>query len=503
MRMKPHALALHARPFGLFMRDHWGVISGAIFLALLTGLGVNFLPPGFVMAFSVPLVLYAILLWPSSPSITGEKIIYVYMAYLVVFGVWPQFSSYKVPGLPALEPQRLLYAAVVLSAIACLVIGSEARRQYISTLLSSAKAPALLIGALFATHLALACFAKYPRYSVFLVVREFLTTASIFFAALLFIRSSKDVEKCLKAIVFSALMVSVIALVESIIKKNLFASWVPLSSEYAMWATMERIRDGQYRVQATFDNPLLLVDYLVFVLPVAVYGAIYYKEWMIRLMHISALVLIPLALIRTGSRSAYLALALQMGLVLCVVLLRRVIFARRSYLSFLMLVVVVVLPLLAIPFIGDILSVSGRSAEQAMSTSARVSMLRNAFNSLLNGNIFGVGFGGAPEAAGVVNWAGGSMGYVLDNYFITILMDSGVLALLIFSALAASGLINNFKSAIAIPGRLGMLSASLFVCFTGFLLMKLISSQTQIFPMFYAALVFSIVVYKEARHEQA
>ncbi|WP_424193370.1 O-antigen ligase family protein [Ampullimonas aquatilis] len=421
--------------------------------------------------------------------------------YLIIFSIWPQFSAYKIPGVPALEPQRILYAALLIWLV-ILTFTNNVARELLVIRIKQGSIPIISLVFLYGTHIFVSLFGLTPLPSLFLAIRELITTALIFFVALVAIKNDGDFAKIFFTLSLATIVVSLMALVESVLKHNLFASWVPLSSDYALWATTDRIRDGTYRAQATFDNPLLLVDYLILLLPIVFYTAINDTHKIGRIVGFLASILLPLAIFRTGSRSGVLIFFIEIGLILILWIVRNLRFRRRPMLTYFLAITVALMACIAtfgLNFAKNV--IIGTSSEEMMSSSARLTMIRRAWEEISAGHLFGFGFGKAGSIIGIRTGEPGTWLYVLDNYFLTLLLDSGIVSLFAFLVFSSWMLYSNLYIALSKNDTKGAMASYLFSATIGFLSIKLISSQTQIFPIFFilAAGTLTLLTFKEMK----
>ena len=463
------------------------IVIFAIFAAnaVIISASVAIMPYWITAVLIIPAIVSTILFWPNASEYEGNFIVRLLCSYIVIFSIWPQFSAYKIPGLPAIEPQRILCATLLLTWSILLFTNRTARHLFIERI-RIGKFPIACLLALYSTHFLVVLFNKDPLWSFFLAFRELTSIALVFAIPFLAVRNNADTSKLFSCITFGAAIVSIMAIIESLLKHNLFSSWVPISTGYAEWATAERVRDGSYRVQATFDSPLLLVDYLVLVWPVALYTASNKLSQAMRIIGVTTSVLVPVALLRTGSRAALLVISIETIFIL-MLWIRKASRNRKAggfpyFVAIALFLSVLFAPLL----LSNIKTYAGgRSSEEAMSTYARTVMVSRAIDDIGQGNIFGHGFGRSPSVIGIKTGPPGAWIYVLDNYFVTIALDSGLLALICYCSYWFWLLKNSLRTALSLSDEPSRIASTVFLSTCGFIIVKAISSQTQVFPLFY------------------
>lgn len=461
------------------------VILLTFFNVALLAISIAMMPFWITAILVIPSFLAMFLAWPSSSKTQGGMLSSLLFTYVLIFCLWPQFSSYKIPGLPAIEPQRLIYVLVIITWVALLIINKNTQTLFMARM-RYAIFPITCLLFVYFLHFLVAVFSKDPLWSFFFAFREFVTGSLIFFAALVALRDLKDVQKLILFISLGAGVVSILAIIESVLKHNLFSSWLPLSSAYAEWATAERIRDGTYRVQAVFDNPLLLVDFLLLVWPLSLYMANWKHGVLKGLFGYILVILIPIALLRTGSRAAILVFGIEVAIFLILWILRNIVSKKGSGPTYLV-AGALILSTIFIPVILNEFKtlVSGRTAEEASSSYSRMVMVTRAIDDLSDGNLLGHGFGKSASVIGIKTGPPGHWIYVLDNYFITLALDSGILAMIFYCLFWFWLLYKGLVAALTFSNESGRVASAIFLSISGFILVKMISSQPQIFPLFF------------------
>lgn len=474
-------------------------IIGVGLLSIALGFAVAALPLIVAMTLIGILVFILMAFLPNNINLKNQRWPgFILVFYILAYSVWPQYSAYKIPGLPAIEPQRLFFALTLITALYLISTGSEIRRGLSICLQSNwLTFLALTLYGLLTIVIALSSETKIQ--STFFALRDLALVFAILPATLVILQTSVSRDRVIETLLIGGVIVSILGIIESFVQRNLFSGWLPMSDGYGQWATLERVRDGSYRIQSIFDNPLLLVDYLVCIFPIAAYKAFTNQSFSRKILGIVSALLIIFALYRTGSRAAMLLVFLEVSMLLFLNLIKDIQAKRASKLTY-FLGSVFLLSTLLLPFLFSQLSqiYSGRSADEAMSTSARVAMVTRAWDDIAAGNVLGHGAGKAAEVIGIKTGPPGGWIYVLDNYFLTVLLDNGVMGLFLFSVFLAGLLYAANQSVFRTKSR-SSVEPYLFASMIGFLTFKLVSSQNQVFPIFFiiSALVLVAKVQRE------
>jgi len=457
------------------------VFGGAAFVI---GALAGYSPFWALLLAGAPLGLLLIIALPSGEIKMGNWPFVILFSYLFILTSWPHYSGLRIPGLFQLQPYRLFYFMLFLYGMYALRTSAGFRYEIFEVFKSNSTLFFAFVGFVLFQIVA-AYFGKGIVFSLLVLFKETILSAFLMLICVAVIKDEVKLHYLLVAILLSACFVSIIGIVESMMEKNLFSALVPATDEYAIFATTERLRGGLYRAQATFDSPLVLVDFLVTVFPIAIYFA---KENVkfLRIIGVAAVVLILLAIIRTRSRAGVGVAFTEIGIIYTLIRIKNIRSGRTTAADWFSILMVFASLLLLIPLMGLVLeTVKGVNAEEVGSTSWRIFMINGAINKFINFDWFGSGLGYGASSIGVQVPTRSGFWYVLDSYYLTIFADSGVLALisyLIWSfGIVWSGIGMYFKT----ENRSSWLGLYLSVSVVGFLGVKGISSQIQIFPLFY------------------
>jgi len=255
------------------------------------------------------------------------------------------------------------------------------------------------------------------------------------------------------------------------------------------------VRDSQYRVKATFHHPLLLAEYLVCMLPL-----LFYRFGRARVLERAALAvllaMIVWVIFKAQSRSAIVT-ALLVTLAFAGVFLARS-FARKR------LDARTVLSLLAIPLLLVFLAAAyayvfelavGRSRAEYASSIARLAMLAQGIPLLLAKPVFGYGIGNGPLTLGFLSERGK---ITLDNYYLSLTLDSGIPALVLLLALMVWAVNRGLRSVFAKDRGNAYMGAALSISVLAFAVMKSILATEHNFPLFFILLGALLVLRSQA-----
>jgi O-antigen ligase len=168
-----------------------------------------------------------------------------------------------------------------------------------------------------------------------------------------------------------------------------------------------------------------------------------------------------LAILKSGSRAGVVSLAVALVFVGGVIWLRS--FNSRGFgKAFAIAALPAFLFGLALAYYVVQELLQGRGQVEASSSSVRLKMLLDGVKALVDSPIWGFGHGMAIYKAGVIS--GGTGTATIDNYLLTIALDSGYVGLAIFIALIGTFAYKGAMAAVRLPGeegaRIGLIVAS-------------------------------------------
>lgn len=335
--------------------------------------------------------------------------------------------------LPIINPQRVVGLLLVL----CVVLNSLLSRSWYARgveRLKLAKGPVLLVSSFFLWRLLSAFFSEDPVYSLFIVTIDIMLQFVFFILIIVEFNSRRDVRAGLNIILAGAILVVLFGVIESITEHNIFFSLAPSGSSdtaYIASAVSEKIRES-YRVQAAFLHPLVLAEYLVIVIPVAVMFLFFLQCRL--LFKISAAFVLAgglYVLICTGSRSGIVAFGIQI-IVFSFFLLRQKIKKSRGFRTVFVFTVAVgvfcAVSVVAYYYGPNLLL--GRDSTEMSSTATRLIQLYKGSSAVEDKPLMGWGPGVGGNYAAVENPKTGMA--TVDDYYLSLALESGIPALVLF-----------------------------------------------------------------------
>lgn len=419
---------------------------------------------------------------------------FMLLGFIVVFHLWPAYAVIKIGVLPGLNLQRIFIIMLICSWFFTILF----RPWYFNNLIKQIINFPYLVFNLFIyfiwRYISVIESSDFTA-SFYAATNEFVSWFVLFMIGFTVWHNSRQLSRVVLLLVSLSLIISLLSFYESHIQKNIFEQFIPITSDYVAQTLEAKVRDS-YRVQATFEHPLVLAEYFVFIIPLALVMAMNSRILFYRILGSTAVIIDGLALWKTGSRTGIVVL-IGLGFLAAAWKIWFVIKRSKSYKTIGLLFAF--LPVIITIFAGGFLVVNhlfqGRSSEEASSTATRLVQLDLGIPLVLNHPFFGYGPGTGAMLLDIRSESGLP---TIDNYFLSIALESGLPALVIFTSAFGYILVLSLQAA-----RFGLALAGGFtLAFLGFILSLPALSITAFFPLVF--LSFSLVTTLKSlskRHE--
>jgi hypothetical protein len=360
------------------------------------------------------------------------------LALVFILPLWPNYAELKFGGIPNLAPDRLLRVALFFGFIGIFFTNSAPVKVMKQRLAKHW----IVIGMLcsfYGIRILSALVTPNTIFQLYAFFRnEFLVTFPVLFYGLLAIRDRKSIKKLLVTLVISGFLASIVAVIDFYKQKNLFMGLVPVNSDYLMGVFLDKTRDDSYRAQGTFEHPIMLGQFFILLLPIIWTLFRQSKKLLHKVFYLIAGALSLASIYVSGSRAA-----LGLGLVVMTLFIFWEIYvwtntSKNRVLQYL------VISQTPIPIFGALYALYiykgaaiGKTQETISSTNARIDMLTGGVPKVFNEPLIGHGLGEGLSAFSLVGRAGIR---TLDNYYLLISLESGIIAatsLLIFFIIGA------------------------------------------------------------------
>jgi len=405
--------------------------------ALLLGLMIGFFPPSFtVRVIALPIFVgFLVLAWmmrSDKAAMPGLLSMLVLLGTAALSVLWPRYVYFSVGG-PSVNPLTLMTFTSIVLALA-LIASSPALTARMAQVHRASKP----IGTMLLLWLVWRCFAsisgKYPSPAGFDFLPELAYLTSFYLIGTIIAVSPNGPRTLIRILLGCALLVGAAGCIEAIQQRNPFVRFATGGTTLAaidalMVIASEKMRGGSFRVQATFDHPLVFAQFLVAALPLAGYAVFWERS---RFWRLVALVFIPIglfALYKTGSRAGVACLAGSLAFLALFGWVKLV--RSRGYGKAVAFAAVpaVFLGLTAVALLVGELA-SGRDRLEQGSSLVRLKMLELGVRALEDSPVLGFGQGSAISKAGILDPA--TRVGTIDSLLLSTALDAGYVGLMLF-----------------------------------------------------------------------
>jgi len=416
---------------GDFVLFSCSLCACAVLIGVMTGMA-----PAFAIKISLPILLALFVLvaskLPKLKAAPYRHLLSLLTALTAVSILWPAYAIFSFGGLPSIDPKKILLMLLLLvwtfgAAAFPALWGRLARRMRL------AGGPLLVLLLFMCWRFFSVATANKAGNAVVQFGWECVSFYLVFFAALSCIDGMGDLRKLVNVILISSALVSLLGMAERVTGHNPIARFIPINPEFAasqLAALDVKLREGAARIQATFEHPMVLAEFMIFVLPLGIFSIIRAARGFHRMLAAGSVALIVVAILYSATRSAIITSSALAFLGMMLLLARGMRGGRmglKSYFSILGLLIALALAAASLGVAEKL--VHGRSADERSSSLERLEQIERGIPKLQQQPLLGVGVGAGNDEIGFQ--AGLGRVYV-DNYYLTLALDSGLPAAILF-----------------------------------------------------------------------
>jgi len=492
------------RAVSLRQRVGWPV--ALLLIAIVLGLTIAALSERYFAILFGPLALLIIVIFWAMPE---PRTVPLHLAWWMLIGtfgltmVWPSYIALRLPGMPWINLPRLLMAGFLVLWLYCLLNSAQMRRDLAQDHRDFKPAFLFLYGWIAMMILSIGV-SRDPAESITRTINFQLSNTVAFFAVVSLVRTRWQIKLIAAVILCGGLFEMANGLIESRLQRIIWLDFNPPGfsvDETFVAGLLEGVwREGYYRVQGSFFVSLSYAEYLVLTLPFAYYFMLTAKNWLMRSLFISYIVLAAPAIYVSHSRLGVVGYFL-VGLVYAGF------FAMRSWNSsktnLFGPILALLFPILIVTFLGA-LSVSNRlqdamigdGATQA-SDEGRAMQRKLAIPLIARSPIVGYGM---AQGAIAVGYSSANGAGTFDNYILLVALDNGVPALICFLGLFGWCILKGSQSYFSSRSDLSHIAAAISVYFIAFLVIRWVLAQQENhqFVMAVAGLLVSLLRLEKA-----
>lgn len=476
------------------------------FFCLVYGFFYALTAPTLIVAFIVPLViLAALIIWalPHQRTAPTLPIEFLYPAFFVAMILWPNYVALSLSGLPWITLLRIIGLPMAGLLLVSLSVSPPFRKK-VAESVTSLKLLWIFMCGFIVVQIVTTIISTSPAASAQLFFNHSIYWIAVFVIACVLFRDTRYVEKYWGLLCLLAVPICIVTAIETRGQHILWAQHIPallrIPDPSVQTTLTPAFRPGinLYRAKATFSTSLGLAEYLSLLTPLFLHFGFWSKSKVVR---IASLAMIPVLFITIRMTDARLGLVGMLISLLLYGMLWSIVRWRSHPRDLFAAATVYAYPAVFAAGVGLVfashrlnLMVFGDGA-QASSTEARSTQLGMAITQLLKAP-WGHGTGQSGPAMG---YAEGSF-ITIDNYFITVALDYGVLGVIFWYGMFIVGMVEaaRYSMSSKYAGRLeARLLAPLAVTLAAFLVIKWVHGQSDNHPILFMMLgMVSALIYK-------
>jgi hypothetical protein len=509
--------ALWARPAPAFASYHQPVaplrravkktaaISLIILIGMIYGLLISIFPIFLYLYLAVPVgILILLVIWalPENENIPVKAINWLFFAILTTSCLWPNYIAIAIPGLPWITFMRLWSIPMTLLFVISLSMSPRFRREVSEWFTTSSPILWMMLTFVALSFLTIPMSSRpFGAFNRVLINQFELTT--VFFVACYLFRKPGQVTKWARLFCGFAIFLALFSVVEYVNGQVPWANHIPsffkIQSDLveAILQGGARSATGQYRVQSIFTTSLNFAEFLALSTPFVLHFIMTAKRQVVQ----GALILyIPFSfwvIFKTDSRLGMIGFFAS---ILIYALLWGIKRWRRDSHGLIAPALVLAYPVIVAAFFALTLiwrrlevMVWGGGPQQA-SNDSRVFQWVGAMREFKEWP-FGSGLGEAGELVGYYDQAGRLS---LDSYYITILLDYGLIGFIAFYGMFIFAIVKAIKLGLETKDEETELLIPLGIMLTVFVIIKGVLSQEDNHTLVFIALGATIALYHRA-----
>jgi hypothetical protein len=473
---------------------------------LLYGFFFGLTAPFLLVPFVVPIALVAaLIIWalPDQRSAPTLPIEFLLPAYFVTLILWPRYLAITLPGLPWINIQRVVGFVMAGFFLISLSVSKTFRSRIYRSASSIKLLWYLFLGYIF-VQIFTTIVSGSPIASAQIVIDQQIYWTCTFFLSCLLFRKIDMVERYWTLLCLMSLFIVFVTAAESREQHILWVNHIPpilrVPDPSVQLTLTPTFRPGTnvYRAKATFSTPLALAEYLSLLTPFFLHFAVSRISPVIRA---ACWLMIPAIFVAVRMTDARLGLVGILASLLLYGLLWTIVRWRSHPRDLLAAATVYAYPVIFFAGIGVVfashrlkLMVFGDGA-QVSSTEARQTQLSMAMSKVWI-HPWGYGTGQSGKAMGFAKDAF----ITIDNYFIALVLDYGLLGVLVWYGMFVTGIVVAVRYCVSAEygqRREARLLAPLAVSLTAFLIVKWVHGQSDNHAIFFMMLgMISALVYR-------
>lgn len=476
--------------------------------AALTGVLLALLPPQLMFILAIPPIAgLALILWllPDGGHVPEKLLATLLVSWIVANCVWPNYISLDLPGLPWINPPRIIVVALLAISLISFSTSSTMRSEVASALRSIPFLNATF-WVFWVTTLVTIPLSRAPAFSLNKWINNQIFWTFLFVLAVWLCVRPGVPGRIIRVLVWSGILVACVGIYEFHIGQvpwiNSIPSWLKVDEALLGRVLGSQIRAGtdMYRARSTFNVSLTFAEYLAIIYPFIIHLTITSRGWIRKGLMIAGLLAVLAGMYLSGARSGMIGFFMSVLLYGGFAAFR---YWRRERQSLVGVSTLAMMPIVAMIFLALAITwprlhnMTFGGAQHNPSSEARTAQWEMGVPKIL-ANPIGHGPGMGGEVLGYFNLGGVG---TIDTYYLSLLLEYGVVGFLAFMLLFGAQLIWGLKMYLeALPGEESLVGPAT-IGLLNFLVIKSVLSSEFNMPLAFVflGLIFAVAVRQQAR----
>ncbi|TRW15233.1 O-antigen ligase family protein [Glacieibacterium frigidum] len=476
--------------------------------AALTGVLVALLPPQLMFIVALPLIAgVALILWllPDGGHVPDKLLATLLVVWIAANCLWPNYLSLDLPGLPWINPPRIVvFALLVISLIA--YSSSSTMRAELAAGMRSIPLLNAAFWVFWTMTLLTIPLSSSPPFSLNKWINNQIFWTLMFVLAVWLCVRPGIMERIVRVLVWSAILISCLAIYEYHIQMvpwmNSIPSWLKVDESLLgrVLGSQGRAGTDLYRARSTFNVSLTFAEYLAIVYPFIIHLTITSRGWVRKGLLIAGLLAVLAGMYLSGARSGMIGFFMSVMLYGGFAAFRHWKLKRDSLIGVSLLAM---LPVGGAIFLA--LSLAWRrlyvmiygGGQHAASSEARTEQWSMGIPKVLS-NPVGHGPGTSGDVLGY--FSPGGLG-TIDTYYLSLLLEYGFVGFAAFVLLFGGQFFWGLKMYLKAPeGEEALVGPATIALLNFFVIKSVLSSEFNMPLAFvFLGMVFAVAVRQRAR----
>lgn len=473
-RQTPSTRAFLFRIAGLIAVIAAGAIYGRLLATLPSNLLLVLLAP---LAFMALIVIWVLPDRDTAPSVAMSKLL---LAFFAVSVAWPDYLALQLPGLPWISFRRLFLAPMCLTLLICVSTSANFRKEMHDTL-SAEPAMWKMLVAFIVLQLVSVPMSRDFAGGVKNFINYQINWTFVFFGSVYAFRESRNIDKFFKLFAAATIMIGAIGIVENINENTLWKEHIPsflqVDLETMLGAMEPAYRLGLFRAKSVYSQPLPFAEIMALSTPLILYFIFTVKKTWHRIAFIAVDLVLLHVLTLPQSRLGVIGYLVSHALFIFV-WSGRIWLRNRQSIGGPM--ITLAYPVIVLAVLGAIMTVGSLrqrvigGSDTVYSDQARKMQKLLAQRILIKNPILGHG---PKQGPAVLGFVGGDGAPTLDNYYLWIALDYGMIGFGLFYGMILLAIHRNFMIAVRDQGEDNNRALAIMTILVSFIIGKTVLSE--------------------------